>query len=224
MPYTASQLTTFYSNANLGIQPTAAESLLLAAYAQQDQSGSLTDAQTLANVLQFSQDKTDVALGTYQFFTGATPSLAGLAFLVHGGSNPTDLSSSYYAQFNKENRYYNFAVNLATGSSGAANFAASYGAVTFAQAVQAAYETIVGTSNVGATQAAAVLLRLGRRIARAERQPGHRHQGDRHWLHPGRSPEGRRRRLRQGHRSIRDLAGHHGHRQHRQSAGQLSRG
>ena len=157
MPYTAAQLTTFYSNANLGIQPTAAESLLLSAYAQQDQSGSLTDAQTLAQVLQFSQDKTDVALSTYQFFTGATPSLAGLAFLVHGGSNPNDLSSAYYAGFNKENRYYNFAINLATGSSAATTFASTYGAVTFAQAVQAAYETIVGTSNVGAVQAAAAV-------------------------------------------------------------------
>src|SRR5450432_2616715 len=110
MPFTAAQLTTFYTNENIGIQPTAAEALLLQAYATQNASGALSDAATIANVLQFAQDKTDVALATYQFFTGASPSLAGLAFLVHSTAanpNPTDLSSAYFAGFNKENRYYN---------------------------------------------------------------------------------------------------------------------
>jgi hypothetical protein len=157
MPFTAAQLTTFYSNENLGIQPSAAEALLLQAYAQENQDGALSDAQTIAQVLQFSQDKTDVALGTYQFFTGASPSLAGLAFLVHGGGNATDLSSAYYAGFNKENRYYNFAINLAFGSTAAASFASSYGSLTFAQAVQVAYENIVGSATVGATAAAAAI-------------------------------------------------------------------
>ncbi len=155
MPYSAAQLTTFYTNENLGIQPSAAEALLLQAYATQNASGALSDAATIANVLVFAQDKTDVALATYQFFTGASPTLAGLAYLVHGGGNANDLSSAYYAGFNKENRYYNFAINLATASASAAGFAASYGPLTFAQAVVAAYEQIVGSGVVGATQAAA---------------------------------------------------------------------
>jgi hypothetical protein len=159
MPFTATQLNTFYTNENLGIAPTAAEALLLQAYASQSQAGVLSDAQTIANVTAFAQDKTDVALATYQFFTGATPSLAGLSFLVHGGGNANDLSSAYYAGFNKENRYYNFAINLALdpASANSAAFAASYGSLTFAQAVQVAYENIVGTAVVGAAGAAAAV-------------------------------------------------------------------
>ncbi len=155
MPYTLAQLNTFYSNANLGITPSAAESLLIQAYATEDASGSLTDAQTLSSVLTLSQDKTDVALLTYQFFTGASPSIAGLGFLVNGTTNPNDLGSAYYSQFNKENRYYNFAVNLATASGSAAAFATSYGTLTFAQAVTSAYENIVGSAVVGVAQATA---------------------------------------------------------------------
>ena len=157
MPYSASQLTTFYSNANLGAAPSAAEALLIQAYAQQDSNGALTDAQTLTNVLTLSRDKTDVAVATYEFFTGTTPTLAGLSFLVHGGGNTSDLTSAYYTSFNTENRFYNFAINLAFGSSGAANFANTYGAVTFHQAVVAAYENIVGTVNVGSANAAAAI-------------------------------------------------------------------
>ena len=128
------------------------------AYAQQDSNGALTDAQTLTNVLNLSRDKTNVAVAAYEFFTGATPTLAGLSFLVHSnGVNPNDLTSTYYKDFNTENRFYNFAINLAFGSSGAANFASSYGSLTFHQAVVGAYENIVGTANVGATQAAAAI-------------------------------------------------------------------
>jgi len=158
MSYTATQLTTFFTNANIGIAPTAAQALLISAYAQQDQAGSLTDAQTLANVLAFSQSTTDVALNTYQFFTGSSPTYAGLQYLVNGTTNPNDLSSTYYTGFNTENRYYNFAINLATGAgAGATAFAAAYSGVTFAQAVAGAYEQIVGTVNVGATAAAAAV-------------------------------------------------------------------
>jgi len=155
MPFSVSQLNTFYSNANLGITPSAAESLLIQAFATEDASGSLTDAQTLSSVLTLSQDKTDVALLTYQFFTGASPSIAGLQFLVNGTTNPNDLGSPFFAQFDKENRYYNFAINLATASSSAASFAATYGTLTFAQAVTAAYENIVGSAVVGVAQATA---------------------------------------------------------------------
>jgi hypothetical protein len=159
MPFTATQLTTFYTNENLGITPTAAETLLIQAYANQSAAGLLSDAQAIANVTAFAQDKTDVALATYQFFSGATPTLAGLSFLVHGGGNANDLSSAFYAGFNKENRYYNFAINLALdpASANSAAFAASYGSLTFAQAVQVAYENIVGTAVVGAAGAAAAI-------------------------------------------------------------------
>lgn len=150
MPYTASQLTTFYTNANMGMTPSAAESLLIQAYAQQNTNGALTDAQTLNDVLSLSRDKTDVAVSTYEFFTGSTPTLAGLSYLVHGGGNANDLSSAYYANFNTENRYYNFAINLAFGGPNASSFASTYGNMTFDQAVASAYELIIGSANATA--------------------------------------------------------------------------
>lgn len=157
MALTAAQLTTFDTNVNFGIPPTAAEALLITAWAQQTQAASLSDAQAEENVLAFADGETDVALATYQFFTGSAPTLAGMQYLVNGGSNPNDLGSAYYAGFNTENRYYNFAINLATdpASAAAAPFAAAYGSVSFSDAVKGAYEAIVGTSAVGAAAAAA---------------------------------------------------------------------
>ena len=44
MAYTAADLTTFFTNANLGAAPSAAQALLLSSYAAQTQSGAITDA------------------------------------------------------------------------------------------------------------------------------------------------------------------------------------
>ena len=161
MPYTAAQLTTYYQGLT-GTAPDAATSVLLAAYAQQNANSTLTDAQTLALVFnaQQVQNTFEVAVSTYQFFTGTTLSAGGIQYLRGdtGAGNANGLNSAYYAQFNTENRYYNFAINLATtGGAGATTFASNYGALTFAQTVQVAYETIVGSSNVGTTAANAAI-------------------------------------------------------------------
>ena len=109
----------------------------------------------------------EVAVSTYQFFTGSAPTTAGIAYLRGdaGAGNANGLNSAYYAQFNEENRYYNFAVNLATASSSSTSFANNYGSLTFGQTVSAAYENIVGSGNVGATQAAAAIADITSRMA-----------------------------------------------------------
>ncbi len=172
MTLSTAQLDADFTNVNEGQAPDAATQLLLAAYAQQTIGGTITDAAALNLALHIPppadgsvgsntpESTTDVALGIYQFFTGMAPTLDGLDFLVNndGGAplNPNDLDSAFYAGFNQANRYYNFAINLITGNAGvAASFAASYGSVTFNQAVVASYESIVGTPNVGAAAAAA---------------------------------------------------------------------
>ena len=88
---------------------------------------------------------TSVAEIDYAFFTGKTPTAAGLDYLVHSAANATDLNDPYYAQFTTENRYINFAVNLATGQgAGAAAFQAAYGALSLSDAVTKAYAAVFG--------------------------------------------------------------------------------
>ena len=106
---------------------------------------SLADAQ---NALYHLVDgSTSVAEISYAFFTGKTPTQAGLNYLVHSAQNATDLNDPYYAQFTTENRYINFANNLATGpGAGAAAFQANYGALSLTDATAKAYAAIFGTT------------------------------------------------------------------------------
>jgi S-layer protein len=177
MPYTAAQLTQYYTSVNQGVAPDAATTLLFQAYAQQNAAGTLSDTATLQKALASTQttSTTDVAVSTYNFFTGTTPTAAGLAYLVNSTTNTTDLNDANYAAFNQENRYYNFAINLAVGGAGATAFAASYGTLTLAQTVQVAYEKIVGSANV--TNSAAAIADITSRIpfftqVAAQRAPG----------------------------------------------------
>ena len=82
----------------------------------------------------------------YEFFTQATPGLAGYGYLVNGGSNPNDLDSAYYAQFNQQNRYINFAANLGKYGAGATWFSANYGSLDLADAMTQAYTALFGFS------------------------------------------------------------------------------
>jgi hypothetical protein len=152
MPYTAAQLTTIYTNIHAGLAPNEAQKALLNAIASQNNAGTLSDADALQRVIDTADADSAVAISAYQFFTGTAPSAAGLAFLVNSTTNTTDLNDAYYTNFNQTNRYINFAANLGTGAgAGAAGFSAAYGALTFSQAVDLAYETVIGTNN--ATQA-----------------------------------------------------------------------
>ena len=181
MPYTAAQLTAYYTSLT-GVAPDSSTSLLFQASANQNAAGTQSDAQTLAGVFNSVgvQATFEVAESTYQFFTGATTSQAGLAYLegTTGSGNANGLDTAYYNGtggsitapsttngFNTENRYYNFALNLATGAgAGASNFSSSYGGLTFAQTVAAAYENIVGSANVGTANANAAIADITSRM------------------------------------------------------------
>jgi hypothetical protein len=167
--YTPLTLEAAYELANEGQTPNAATFALLTQYALQSQAGVISAAQALNNALHVApppdgsvgdntpESTSDIALATYQFFTGFAPNLGGMAYLVNGGGNPFDLDSAAYAgsQFNVENRYYNFSLNLIMGDPPAAQaFAATYGPMSFNAAVASAYNQIVGTSVVGASFAA----------------------------------------------------------------------
>ncbi|MEO6341409.1 MAG: matrixin family metalloprotease [Caulobacteraceae bacterium] len=126
--------------------PLAAEASGLATLAAQVDGGLKTVAQALTAIGHYADDTTSVATMNYQFFTGKTPTAAGLDYLVHSASNANDLGDAYYAKFSLENRYINFAVNLGKLGEGAQAFAASYGGLTLSQAVKMAYQQVFGVA------------------------------------------------------------------------------
>jgi Tol biopolymer transport system component len=94
---------------------------------------------------QYLTDDVEVVASTYQFFSGKIPSASGFEYLISSPNNPNDLNDSYYDQFNRENRFINFASNLGTEGLGAAAFEAKFGALSFEQTIKAAYLEIMGT-------------------------------------------------------------------------------
>ncbi len=172
MPYTASQLAQFYNNLTFGNPPSAATTAVFNNAAAANASGAITDAQAFAAVnymLPGVRATVDVAVATYALFTGATPTMAGINYLIN---NPgTGYNTSYYngvggsaaapgpGGFNTENRYYNAAMNLAgnPGAVGNAAFVQTYGSLSLAQTVSTAYNQIIGVSAVGSTAAAAAI-------------------------------------------------------------------
>ena len=127
------------------------------AVAAQLDAGQLTQAQAEAQLAHLVDGTTAVAVADYAFFTGYTPTAGGLNYLVHSPANASDLNDPYYARFSTENRYINFAVNLATGAgAGASAFQASYGALSLSDATAKAYAAVFGAP-ADATKVAALL-------------------------------------------------------------------
>ncbi len=114
--------------------------------------GTLTTTEAVRLITDFAIDTSAVAITSYQFFTGKTPTVAGLDFLVNAvdSLNPTDLTDAYYQGFNLENRYINFAANLGLFGEAAVSFKNEYGGLDFEGAVRKAYGTIIGNSEAAA--------------------------------------------------------------------------
>ena len=146
MAYTLEQLTKAWTAVHDGIVPDATTTADLQTYINLAASGQITDAQALGFVINSGDSTTALAALSYQFFTGKAPTKAGLDYLVNSPSNPSDLNDPYYAKFNIENRYINFAANLGVQGEGAAGFAAKYGAMSFSDYIASIYETIIGGS------------------------------------------------------------------------------
>ena len=148
MALSTAQLTTFYTVANQGAAPTAAKTAQIAAIS----ASTATDAAKQAQIGALLQDTVGVATLTYAFFGNTTPTAAGLAYLVSSKANTSDLNDAYYAQFNQENRFFNFALNLAASpaSAYASAFATSFAAPTIEAAISTAYDQIIGSANATA--------------------------------------------------------------------------
>lgn len=143
LPSTQSLLDTAYRNI-LRADP-ASSITTQAALAAQVDNGSLSLTAAFSQYIAKAGASTSVAVLSYQFFTGAIPSMSGIDYLVSNtGPNPNNLNSPYYTNFNLENRYINFAVNLGKIGEGQARFAANYGALTLSEATSKAYTTIFG--------------------------------------------------------------------------------
>ncbi len=105
------------------------------------------NTEAIAEVISKVNSTTAVAVETYQFFTGKTPTSAGMDYLVApDGPNANNLNSGYYQRFGFENRYINFAVNLGKIGEGATAFASKYGDLTLFDATKQAYAVIFGAA------------------------------------------------------------------------------
>ncbi|MEO6340684.1 MAG: hypothetical protein ABIO39_11630, partial [Caulobacteraceae bacterium] len=149
MALTAVQLTSLFTTANQGAGPTTAQTTQINAIAALN----LTDAQAQAQVGALLQGTVAVAALTYAYFGNTLPSAAGLDFLVSSDANATDLNDAYYVQFNQENRFLNFALNLTRGATAPYNgpFSAAFANLSYTDTISAAYEQIVGSSVAIAT-------------------------------------------------------------------------
>lgn len=103
--------------------------------------------EAITQVIKTAADTSAVAVLAYQFFTGKTPTAAGMDYLVApDGPNANNLNGSYYQSFSLENRYINFAVNLGKVGEGSASFASKYGSATLFDATKLAYGVIFGAT------------------------------------------------------------------------------
>jgi len=144
--YSYDQIIKAYTALHVGKAPDRATADSLILTTSMNQSGQLSDAQVVSILVNGADDTTAVAVMSYQFFTGKSPTAAGLTYLVNSATNTTDLNDGYYSKFNLENRYINFAANLGLYGEGATAFASKYGAMDFNTYVASIYETIIGRS------------------------------------------------------------------------------
>jgi len=127
-------------------QASVADQNFVMGFNAQFAAGSLTLNQAIFKIGNLVDGTTSVAVTTYQFFTGFTPTQAGLDYLVNSAANPYDLNDAYYQNFNIENRYINFSVNLGKLGEGREAFSNKYGSLDLFNATKTAYGEIFGTA------------------------------------------------------------------------------
>ena len=119
--------------------------------------GELTADQVAGELMEAAAATTSVVTLSYQFFTGAIPSQAGMRWLIDAdGPNPNNLNSAYYAGMDIEGRFINFALGLGTNGASGAAFAEAYGALSPEAALAKLYAEINGVS-LDLAQASAML-------------------------------------------------------------------
>ena len=91
-----------------------------------------------------SRDDVMTVAATWQLMMGNVPLRQGFEYLISSPANATDLNDPYYAAFNTENIYLNFACSLAFETArSAAWYEAEYGSLSYGQAVSKAVDTII---------------------------------------------------------------------------------
>lgn len=140
----AANATLTLANGNVVPNPIHSDAGQLSGLAGQVSGEQVTVEQALTTVEQMAVATTTVSTLSYEFFTGKTPTAAGYQFLIESPNNPNNLDSPYYALFNIQNRFINFAVNLGKFGAGMVPFNDTYGADTLAQAATSAYTEIFG--------------------------------------------------------------------------------
>lgn len=105
-------------------------------------------------------DDIQTVAATWQYFVQIVPSAEGFEYLIKSTVNPTDLNDAYFQTFSTENRYIAFASNLAFDVAAANWFEQAFGDLTYAEAVEKAYEDIV-------TSAAAIAHGIDPELAKA---------------------------------------------------------
>ena len=168
MSYSYDQLVQAYTALHVGKAPDSATADSLNMTASLSASGQVSDATVISNLVNGADSTTAVAVLSYQFFTGKSPSAAGLTYLVNSATNTADLNDPYYSKFSLENRYINFAANLGVAGEGATAFATKYGSMSYSDYVASIYQTIVGSSYAtaaGIDPAAAIASIISRKDA-----------------------------------------------------------
>jgi hypothetical protein len=147
MAVTLAQLTSYFTNANAGSAPTAAQTAALTGIFNQNATSALSDAAAYQAALNLGSDATTaVSVQTYQYFLGFAPSQAGLAAL-----NAAYVGAGSQAGFNPENRYIAQSVSLALQNPTAkAAFEAKVGSLSFSDAATLVYNEIVGSTAAAA--------------------------------------------------------------------------
>lgn len=131
----------------LRIAPLSAEAQATTKQLAADMAAGETLDSAMAQVMKAAAATTEVAVLSYQFFTGKTPTDAGMDYLIApAGPNANNLSSDYYSALNVENRYINFAINLGTQGEGKATFAKTYGDLTLFETTKQAYAKVFGAA------------------------------------------------------------------------------
>lgn len=129
----------------LRLAPLSAEAQAMTKLLAADMAAGGTLDNAIAQVTKAAAATAEVAILSYQFFTGKTPTTAGMDYLIAPtGPNANNLNSAYYSALNIENRYINFAINLGTQGEGKATFAKTYGDLTLFEATKQAYAKVFG--------------------------------------------------------------------------------
>ena len=109
--------------------------------------GEITADQVVAELMDAAGATTSVVALSYQFFTGAIPSEAGMRWMIDAaGPNANNLNSAYFAGMDIEERFINFALALGMNGDSGAAFKEAYGALSPEAALAKLYAEINGVS------------------------------------------------------------------------------